>query len=73
MIPALINLIVYLLVIGVLVALLMYVNDELFASKPPLHRIIRVVIIVLACLFVILLLLQLIGVGTGVNLPGVAS
>jgi hypothetical protein len=64
MIPALINLIVYLLIIGVLLALVYYVLDAIPIPE-PINRIVKIVIIVVACLVVIMLLLQLLGGGTG--------
>jgi hypothetical protein len=67
MIPALINLIIYLLIVGVLLALVYYVLDAIPIPE-PINRIVKIVIIVVACLVVIMLLLQLLG-GGGVNLP----
>jgi len=68
MIPALINLIIYLLVAGILIWLVLYVVDAI-PIPDPLNRIIKLVVVVLACLIVILLLLQVLGVGTGMSLP----
>jgi len=65
MIAALINLIIYLIVLGILVGLAMWVNDQLL--QPPAHKFARIVIIAIACIICVLLLLQL--VGGGMNLP----
>lgn len=67
MIAALINLIIYLLVVGILYWVVVYVVDN-FIPDPP-ARIIKVVLIVIIALVVVLALLGLIGVGTGINLP----
>lgn len=68
MIPGLINLIVWLLIVGILVALVYWVVDVIPIPQ-PINRIIKVVLIVLVCLVVILMLLNLIGVSTGVRIP----
>jgi len=67
MIPELINLIVWLLIIGILVALAIWVLGQLGLPE-PITRIIYVAVVVLVVLVVVLLLLQLIG-GGGVQLP----
>lgn len=67
MIGGLIGLIVYLLIIGVLLALVYYVLDAIPIPQ-PINRIVKIVIVVVACLVVIMLLLQMVG-GGGVNLP----
>ncbi len=67
MITALIQLIIYLLVAGILVWLVIYVVDAI-PIPDPLGRIIKLVVIVLACLIVILTLLNMVGVG-GLSLP----
>lgn len=71
MIATLINLIVYLLIVGILLALVYYVLDAIPIPE-PINRIVKVVVIVVACLVVILLLLDLIGVGGG-GLPKIAG
>lgn len=68
MIPALITLIVYLLVIGLLYWLVIYVLDAIPIPDPP-NRIIKLALMVLLVLVVIVLLLNLIGVGAGVTVP----
>ncbi len=69
MIQGLIQLVVWLLVIGILVALVYWVLDAIPIPE-PINRIVKIVLVVLVALVVILLLLQLIGVGgTGINLP----
>jgi hypothetical protein len=67
MIPALVNLIVYLLVIGILLALVYWVIDVIPIPQ-PINRIIKVIIVVLAVLVIVLLLLQLVG-GGGISVP----
>jgi len=66
MIGAIINIIIYLLVIGILYYLFVYVVDQ-FIPEPP-QRILKVAAIVLVCIVVILLLLGLIG-ASGFSLP----
>lgn len=68
MISAFITLVVYLLVLAILWYLLDYVIRTVPVPDPP-ARIIRIVLVVIFCLIVIMLLLSLIGVQTGVNLP----
>ena len=72
MIAALINLIVYLLVLGLLYWLVMYVLDTIPIPDPP-NRIIKIALMVIMVLIVIMLLLNLLGVGTGLDLPRIAS
>lgn len=72
MIPALINLIVYLLIVGILLALVWYVLDAIPIPE-PINRIVKVVVVVVAALVIILVLLQLVGVGGGTGLPKVVG
>ena len=67
MIPALIQLIIWLLVIGILYWVAVYVIDN-FIPDPP-ARVIKVVLIVVIALAAVLMLLNLIGVNTGVDMP----
>lgn len=67
MIPTLINLIIWLLIIGILLALVYWVLDAIPVPQ-PLNRIIKIVIVVLAVLVIVLLLLQLVG-GVSTGLP----
>lgn len=67
MIPALINLIIYLLVIGILLALVYWVIDAIPLPQ-PINRIVKLVIVVLAVLVIIMLLLQLVN-GGGIGIP----
>ena len=67
MIGALITLIVYLLVIGLLLWLVYYVIDAIPIPDPP-ARFIKLAIVVLAVLVVIVLILQVFG-GANLNLP----
>lgn len=61
MIAQLINLLIYLMVVGIILALVLWVIDAVPVPQ-PFHRIIRIVAIVVAALILILLLLGLIGV-----------
>lgn len=71
MIGGLVTLIIYLLVLGVLIWLVYYVVDAI-PLPDPLGRIIKLVVVVIACLVVILMLLSLLGVSTGgLSLPKV--
>jgi hypothetical protein len=72
MVGALVNLIVYLLVIGILVTLVYWVVDAIPIPE-PINRIIKIVLVVLVALVVILLLLQLIGAGGDLRLPRVTG
>ena len=67
MIGALITLIVYLFVIGLLLWLVFYVLGS-FPLPHPFPQIIRVVAVVIAVLIVIILLLDLLG-GGGIGVP----
>lgn len=69
MIGALINLIIYLLILGILYAIAVYVVDN-FIPEPP-KRMVKVVLVVVIALVAVLLLLDLVGVDTGMNLPEV--
>jgi hypothetical protein len=68
MISGLISLIIYLLVLGLLYWLVIYVVDTIPIPDPP-ARIIKIALMVLMVLVIIVLLLQLLGGGTGLNLP----
>jgi hypothetical protein len=68
MISAFITLIIWLLVIGILYWLAVYVLDAIPIPDPP-NRIIKIVLIVVIALVVILMLLDILGVQTGVNIP----
>ena len=72
MIPALINLIVWLLVVGILYWLVIYIIDTVPIPDPP-ARIIKLVLLVVLAIVVILMLLDLIGVQTGMNMPKVTG
>ena len=56
----LIHILIYLLVIGLVIGLIWYVLDNI-PVPDPLNRIIKIVIMVLACIVVILTLLQFAG------------
>ena len=70
MIGGLVNLIVYLLVVGILIGLVYYVVDAIPIPQ-PINRIVKIAIVVIAALVVIILLLDMIGAGDGVKLPRV--
>jgi hypothetical protein len=67
MISALITLIIYAAVVGLLLWLLFYVLDQ-FTLPHPFGKIIRIVAVVIAVLIIVILLLDLLGNG-GVGLP----
>jgi uncharacterized membrane protein len=69
MLNAIANLIIWLLVLGILYALAEYVISNLIPEPPA--KIVRVAMVVLIALAVILLLLDLVGVGGGLDLPKV--
>ena len=71
MIPALVNLIIYLMALGILYAILVYVADNLLPNPPA--NIVKVVGVVIIGLVAVLLLLNLAGVNTGLDLPRVTS
>ena len=64
MIGLLINLIVWLLVVGILYWLAIYVIDAIPLPQPA-NRVAKIVLTVLVVLIVVLLLLQLVGVDIG--------
>ena len=68
MISALLTVIVYLLVLGILWYLVEFIITALPIPDPP-ARMIRIAVVVLFCLIVIVLLLSLVGVSTGIDLP----
>jgi hypothetical protein len=69
MIGGLINLIIWLLIIGILVSLAFWVLTQVPGIPEPIVRLIRIVIIVVVVLVIVLLLLQLVGSGGSINLP----
>ena len=73
MIAALINLIVYLLILGILIGIVMWVVDAIPLPE-PINRMVKIAVVVLAAIVVIMLLLSLIGVGgTSVTFPKVVG
>lgn len=68
MISALITLIIYLCVLGLLYWLIIYVLDTIPIPDPP-NRIIKILLMVLMVVIVIVLLLNLIGAGGTISLP----
>jgi hypothetical protein len=72
MISALITLIVWLLVVGILYWIVIYVLDAIPIPDPP-NRIIKVVLAVVLALAVLLMLLDLMGVHSGVTFPRIGG
>jgi hypothetical protein len=70
MIGGLISLIVWLLVVGILYLLVVWVIDSI-PIPDPANRVIKLVLGVLLALVMIVMLLDLVGVGTGIDLPKV--
>ena len=69
MISALVNLIIWLLVLGIVYWLAIYVIDAVGLPDPP-ARILKVAVTVIVCLAAVLLLLSLLtGGSTGVSFP----
>lgn len=68
MIGALITLLIYYIVLGLVAWLVLYVIDVI-PLPDPFNRIARVVVIVVCVLVLIMLLLQLVGSGTSIGLP----
>ena len=68
MISALVTLIIYLLVLGLLYWLVNYIIDTVPIPDPP-ARIIKIALMVIMVLVVVVLLLNLLGMGTGLDLP----
>lgn len=71
MISALITLIIYLLVLGLLYWLVIYVVDTIPIPDPP-ARIIKIALMVLMVLVIIVLLLNMLGGGTSLNIPKIS-
>jgi len=67
MIGALISLIIYLLIVGLLYWFAIYVIDAIPIPDPP-NRIIKIALMAVVVLSIVVLLLNLLGVG-GVGLP----
>ena len=69
MIGGLINFIIWMLVVGILYLLLIWVIDSV-PIPDPANRIIKLVAVVVICLVAILLLLNIIGMGpSGLDMP----
>ena len=64
MVAALIHLVIYMIVVGIIVWLLLFLIDSIPLPE-PFNRVARVCIIVVSVLIVILLLLQFIGADVG--------
>lgn len=65
MIAALIHLVIYMIVVGIIVWLLLFLIDSIPLPE-PFNRVARVCIIVVSVLIVVLLLLQFIGADVGI-------
>ena len=61
------TILIWLLILALVVGLVIYAVDAL-AVPDPLNRYIKVVAIVLACLLIIILLLDVVGSGPGLKL-----
>jgi uncharacterized protein YhhL (DUF1145 family) len=68
MIGALVTFIIYLLILGLLVALVQWLVRTIPLPE-PFARLINIAIVVIAVLIVILLLLNLAGMGGGIDMP----
>lgn len=68
MIAGLVSLVIYLLVIGLVIWLLVYLID-LLPLPEPFHRVARVVVIAIGVLIIIYLLLGLVGEAPRLKLP----
>ena len=68
MIVALINLIIWLLVLGILYWLVIWIIQAIPIPDPP-ARMIRIVVTVLIVIVAVLLILRLVGVDAGLDLP----
>ena len=68
MIGALVTLIIYLLVLGILIWLVYYVVDAI-PLPDPINRIVKLAIVVICALIVVVLLLNFLGVGVNLNVP----
>jgi hypothetical protein len=63
MIPQLINLLIYVVVVGLLIGLVHWFADAV-PLPPPINKAVKIIAIVIGALVLILLLLQLAGVAT---------
>ena len=65
MIASLVTLVIYLIVVGIIIWLLLYLIDVIPLPE-PFHRVAKIAITVIGVLICILLLLQFIGIDSGV-------
>jgi len=72
MVGALITLIIYIIILGLLVWLVNYVVDAIPLGE-PFNRLAKILIIVVAVIIVIALLLQLVGGLGNLNLPRIGG
>ena len=63
-----ISIIIWLLILVILVGVVIYAIDAL-GVPDPLNRYAKVVVVVLGCLFLVILLLDMVGSGPGLKLP----
>ena len=68
MIVALINLIIWLLVLGILYWLVIWIIQAIPIPDPP-AKMIRIVVTVLIVIVAVLLILRLVGIDAGLDLP----
>jgi hypothetical protein len=66
-----IGILIWLLIVGVIIGLVYYVADALPIPQ-PMNKIIKVAAMVVGCIIVIMMLMQLAGVG-GVSLPKIVD
>jgi len=67
MIAAIVNLIIYIVDLGILYAVVVYAVDNLLPDPPA--RIIKVVCVILLALVLVLMLINLLGGGAGLDMP----
>jgi hypothetical protein len=68
-ITGLLSLVIYLLIVGVVIWLILWVLDQIPGIPEPVVRMVRIVVIVIAVLIVVQLLLNLIGGPNFMTLP----
>ena len=67
MIAAIINLIIWVVILGLLYAVVVYAVDNLLPDPPA--RIVKVVCVILLALALILILINMLGGGAGLDMP----
>ena len=72
MIGALFTLLIYIVVLGIIWFAIDYAIDHIPVTDPP-ARFIRIIVVVIFCFILVALLLNMVGVSTGVDLPRIGS